>query len=167
MIEQERAATCRTDPAKEAKRWTDRLAEVERDRAKDQEMFRADAMTLDELKANQARLEEARKTAERELAALRGREEHVRNLEQRRDALLDSLEATAPEALDSLTPEERNRFYKLLELLVEVGPDGHPDISGRALPEGLAAVSDSETSCWPRSTPTTPPAPCRASPIWA
>jgi phosphoserine phosphatase len=61
-------------------------------------MFRADAMTLDELMANQARLEEARKIAERELAALCDREEHVRALEQRREALIDSLEATAPEA---------------------------------------------------------------------
>lgn len=146
MIEEERAATCRTDPEKEAKRWTDLLAEVDRHRAKDQEMFRADAMTLDELKANQTRLEEARKTAERELAALRDRDKHIRDLERDRDALLDSLEATAPEALDSLAPEERHRFYKLLGLLVEVGPDCHPDISGRFLPESLADVSDSGTS---------------------
>jgi hypothetical protein len=140
---------------------------VDRDRAKDQEMFRADAMTLDELKANQVRLEEARKTAERELAALRDREEHVRDLEERRDALLDSLEATAPEALDSLMPEERHRFYKLLELLVEVGPDGRPEISGRALPESLDGVSGSEMSCSPPCTPTTQRAPCHASPTWA
>jgi site-specific DNA recombinase len=141
MIEQERASTYLTDPAKEAKHWAERLAELDRDRAKDQEMYRADAMTLDELKANQARLEEARKTAERELAALCDREEHVRTLEQRRDALIESLEATAPEALDSLTSEERHQFYKLLDLRVEVGPDGRPDISGRALPEALNGVS--------------------------
>jgi site-specific DNA recombinase len=141
MIEQERAATYLTDPAKEVKRWAERIAELDRARAKDQEMFRADAITLDELKANQARLEEARKTAERELAALRDREEHVRTLEQRRDALIESLEATAPEALDSLTSEERHHFYKLVDLRVEVGPDGRPDIFGRALPESLNGVS--------------------------
>lgn len=149
MIGQERAGTYLTDPAKEAKRWADRLAEVDRDRAKDQEMFRADAMTLDELKANQARLEEARKTAERELAALRDREEHVRTLEQRRDTLIESLEATTPEALDSLTPEERHQFYKLLELRVEVGPDGRSNISGRALPESLNVFSGFETCSGP------------------
>jgi hypothetical protein len=37
-------------------------------------------------------------------------------MERDRDALLDSLAAAAPEALDSLTPEERYRWYKMLRL---------------------------------------------------
>jgi hypothetical protein len=61
-------------------------------------------------------VDETRKTAEHELEALRSREEYVRKLEAGRDALLDSLEAQAPEALDSLTPEQRHQWYKLLEL---------------------------------------------------
>jgi uncharacterized NAD(P)/FAD-binding protein YdhS len=56
------------------------------------------------------------KTAERELAAIRSHEEHVHGMERDREALLDSLAAAAPKALDSLTPEERYRWYKMLRL---------------------------------------------------
>ena len=114
----------RGDPGNEAKAWADRLAEADQRRTKYQEAFAADAMTLPELKARLAELEETRKTAERELATLRGYEERVAALERDRDALIGSLEAQAPEALDSLTPEERHQWYKLLKLVVEVRKDG-------------------------------------------
>ena len=77
MIELERAGT-RGNPDKEAKLWAERLVEVDRKRAKYQEAFAADAVTLPELKAYLAQLDETRKTAERELDLLRTREEHVR-----------------------------------------------------------------------------------------
>ena len=63
MIELERAGT-RGNPDKEAKLWAERLVEVDRKRAKYQEAFAADAVTLPELKAYLAELEETRKTAE-------------------------------------------------------------------------------------------------------
>jgi hypothetical protein len=84
---------------------------------------------LPELKSYLAQLDEARKTAERELAALRGREEYLQGLEAGRDALLDSLEAQAPEALDSLTPDERHQWYKLLKLRADVRADGTVEVS--------------------------------------
>ena len=86
----------RGDPGKEARLWADKLAESDRRRAKYQEAFAADAVTLPELKAYLAELDETPKTAERELAALRCHEEYVRSLERDRDTLLDSLEASAP-----------------------------------------------------------------------
>jgi hypothetical protein len=119
----------RGDPGKEAKLWTNKLAETDRKRAKYQEAFVADAVTLPELKAYLAELDETRKTAERELAALRGHEEYVQCLERDRDALLDSLAAEAPDALDSLTPQERHQWYKLLRLRVDVRLDGTPEVS--------------------------------------
>jgi hypothetical protein len=103
--------------------------EVDRKRAKYQEAFAADAMTLPELKAYLAQLDETRKTAEHELEALRGQEEYMRTLEADRDALLDSLEAQAPERLDSLTPEQRHQWYKLLKLKVGVFADGNVEVS--------------------------------------
>ena len=45
MIELERRGT-RGDPGKEAKLWAEKLAEVERKRAKYQEALAADALTL-------------------------------------------------------------------------------------------------------------------------
>jgi len=128
MIELERSGT-RGDPSKDAKLWADKLVEVERKRAKYHEAFAADAVTLPELKAYLAQLDEIRKTAEHELEALRSREEYVRQLEEGRDALLDSLEAQAPEALDSLTPEQRHQWYKLLKLRVDVFAEGSVEIS--------------------------------------
>jgi len=128
MIELERRGT-RGDPSNEARIWVDKLAEVDRKRTKYQEAFAADAVTLPELKSYLSQLDETRKTAEHELAALRTREEYVRELEAGRDALLDSLEAQAPEALDSLTPEQRHQWYKLLKLKADVFADGRVEIS--------------------------------------
>jgi site-specific DNA recombinase len=128
MIELEKQGM-RGDPGKDAKLWAKQLADVERKRAKYQEAFAADAMTLPELKASLAWLDETRKTAEHELEALRGREDYVRSLEADRDALLDSMEAQAPEALDSLTPDQRHHWYKLLKLKAAIFADGSVEVS--------------------------------------
>jgi site-specific DNA recombinase len=149
MIELERRGT-RGDPGKEARLWVEKLAEVERKRAKYQEAFAADAVTLPELKAYLAGLDETRKTAEHELEVLRGHEEYVRELEAGRDSLLDSLEAQAPEALDSLTPEERHQWYKLLKLRVDVFADGRVEISWAGA-EGSEAVCDMATLPRPKA----------------
>ncbi len=133
----------RRNPGKEAKLWADRLADADRRRTKYQEAFAADAMTLAELKASLAELEETRNTAERELAALRAQEEGVRVMERDRDAVLESLDAQAPEALDSLTPEERHQWYKLLRLRVGVRKDGTLVVSWAGAPAG--AVCETAT----------------------
>ena len=137
MIELEKRGT-RGDPSKDAKLWADKLVEVERKRAKYQEAFAADAVTLPELKAYLAQLDETRKTAEHELEALRSREEYVQELEADRDSLLDSLEAQAPEARDSLTPEQRHQWYKRLKLRADVFADGRVEISWAGSARGNA-----------------------------
>ena len=81
-------------------------------------------------------LDETRKTVERELAALRDHEKRVLELERDRDALLDSMEAAAPEMLDSLTPKQRHQWYKLLRLVVEIKKDGTLEISWAGDPAG-------------------------------
>jgi hypothetical protein len=124
------------------------LVEVDRKRAKYQEAFAEDAMTLTELKAYLAQLDETRKTAEHELEAIRGHEEYVRTLEADRDALLDSLEVQAPEALDSLTPEQRHQWYKLLKLTARVFADGNVEVSW-AGSASRRAVCETETLSLP------------------
>src|SRR5215216_5870539 len=143
MIELQRRGT-RGDPSKDAKLWAEKLVEVDRKRAKYQEAFAADAMTLPELKAYLTQLDETRKTAEHELEMIRGHEEYVRMLEADRDALLDSLEAQAPEALDSLTPEQRHQWYKLLKLTARVLADGNVEVSW-AGSASRRAVCETET----------------------
>jgi len=130
----------------EARLWAEKLAEVDRKRAKYQEAFAADAVTLPELKAYLAQLDETRKTAEHELEVLRSREEYVPELEAGRDALLDSQEAQAPEALDSLTPEERHQWYKLLKLRADVFADGRVEVSWAGAESGEAVCETATLS---------------------
>jgi hypothetical protein len=89
------------------------------------------------------------------LETLRTHRERIGGLEADRDALLDSLVGVAPDALESLTPEERHHVYKMLKLRVIVGSDGALKISG-AFGDGFA-MCDFKT---PRATLSGRVAPC-------
>lgn len=128
MIELEEKNT-RGEPGKEARTWAERITELAEKRARYQEMAASGLITFDELKEKLADLDESRKTAERELEALEHRGAYIEELKRNRDALLDSLVIEAPEALESLTPEERHQFYKLLKLQAHVHTDGTVEIS--------------------------------------
>ena len=75
-------------------------------------------VTFKELRARLAELDKTRKTAERELAALRGHAGHILALERDRDALLDSL-----------APAQRHHWYKLLRLQAVVRGEGTVKVS--------------------------------------
>ncbi len=113
MIELERNSM-RGDPQREQKAWLDKLAEIDRKRTRYQEMAADGLISFNELRARLAELDDTRRIVERELGALRDYEERVAKLEVERDTLLDSLMNVAPDALDSLTVEERYRVYKIL-----------------------------------------------------
>jgi site-specific DNA recombinase len=129
VVEQERR-TMRGDPEREANAWLDKLAEVDRKRSGFQDMAAEGLITLDELRTKLAGLEETRKTAERELEILKGRREQLEALERDTEAVLETYARMAPEALESLSPEERHQFYKMLRLRVVVQPDGSTQVSG-------------------------------------
>ncbi len=129
MIELERS-NVHGDPDEEAKLWAEKLAELDHKRARYQEMAADDLITFDELRSRLTELEETRRTAQRELEALRNRKEYLDELERDRDALLDLLEETAPDALDSLTPEERHHVYELLKLRATLHADDTLEVSG-------------------------------------
>jgi hypothetical protein len=57
------------------------------------------------------------------------------------------LEAAAPEALDSLTPEERRQWYKILSLRADVRAGGTLEVSWAEDPEGKA-VCEAATLSW-------------------
>jgi hypothetical protein len=129
-------ATKHGNPEEEAATWLDCLAEADRRRANFQDMAAAGLITFDELGAKLRVMEETRKTARRELAALEGQTERLRALERNRDALLDAYTELMPEALEELQPKERHRVYNMLRLKVLVLPDGTLEVSG-ALREGV------------------------------
>ena len=93
-------------------------------------MFAAEVMTLGELKAKLEDLEGTRLTASRELASLACKREELDAIERDRDLILEPYATLAPEALDSLSPEERRKVYVILNLTVEALVDGSLKISG-------------------------------------
>ena len=95
-------------------------------------------MTLDELSARLTELEGTRRTAEQELAILKDRRESIERLEHDKNLLLDHYAAMAPEALRSLTPEERHQVYKKLRLRVIAHLGGDLELTGDlvCIPDG-------------------------------
>ena len=73
---------------------------------------------------------ECLRTARRELEAIDRRQERIKDLERDRDALLDSLVAASPDALEALTSEERLNVYQMLGLRVILRQDGGLEASG-------------------------------------
>jgi hypothetical protein len=65
-------------------------------------------------------------------------------MERERDALLKQYEVVAPDVLDTLTPEERQEFYKILKLRVTVDVDGTLEVTG--------AFFEGDVFCLPHST---------------
>ena len=130
MINRERQSKLRGDPELERKAWMDKLAETNRMRSGYQEQAAKGLMTLDELATRLRELEGTRKAAERELAILKDRRESIERLERDKDLLLDHYAAMAPEALSSLTPEERHQVYKMLRLKVIAHLSGDMELVG-------------------------------------
>jgi hypothetical protein len=129
VIEMHRSAL-RGSPEQEAKTLLEKLAEVDRKRARYQEMAAEELITLDELREKLADLEETRSAAERALEEVQGRAGRISELERDRDALLESFEALAPEELDDLTQEERHGFYRTLRVVVYVHREGGVEVTG-------------------------------------
>jgi hypothetical protein len=110
--------------------WLDKLSEVDSKRSRFQDMAAEGLITFEELGAKLNELEETRTTARRELESLGRRKQHLVELERDKDAVLEYYERMAPDALDSLTPEQRNHFYRALRLRVAMKPDGGMEICG-------------------------------------
>jgi site-specific DNA recombinase len=158
MMEEEKTGT-RGDPERETNAWLEKLAEAERKRSGFQDMAAEGLITLDELRAKLAVLEEDREFARRELEALEGRRARLLELERDKDELLAHYASMVPEALDDLAPEERHRVYKLLKLRVGLQPDGILEVSG-VLGE---APSDCKTDTL---QPSNRSASCTVGPPW-
>jgi site-specific DNA recombinase len=128
------------DPAREARAWADRLAEVDRKRSGYLDLAAEGIMSRDELRAKLAALDETRVAAERELAAVRDRAARLEEFEQEVEAVLEVYTRLTPETLDVLTPEERQQFYRVLGLRVTAHQDAPPEIDGTFVTDGPLRV---------------------------
>jgi hypothetical protein len=145
LIEEMRGAL-RGNPDRETKAWLDKLAQVVRKRSAYQDQQAEGLLTLDELRAKLAALEETRETAERELAVLKRHQEHIKELERDVKALLEHYAMLVPEVLDNLTPEERHNVYKMMQLKVSLRPGGIPAATWAL--GGKPIVCRTETAAW-------------------
>ena len=63
------------------------------------------------------------------MAAIKNHRQRIEELEEDRDALLESMAGMVPEALDSLTREEKHGIYRMLRLEVMLLEEGY-QVSG-------------------------------------
>jgi hypothetical protein len=106
------------------KAWLNRLEELGRKREGYWDLVAGGDMPKELMRAKITELEDEREAAEQELGKLRERHLQIEELKQDRDALLRELEGNAPEKLEGLSPEVRNRFYKILRFTDIAHPDG-------------------------------------------
>ena len=145
MIEAERAGR-RGDPGADAAAWAERIAALDRKRARLQDMAAEGHLTFEELGAKLRETNEARRTAERELAEVEGRRDRIEQLERDRDALLEHYADMVPEALEDLTGEERHQVYRMLRLTVYLHPDGDLEAEG-VLREPVCTPTGTSSLC--------------------
>lgn len=107
---------------RKAKVRLEKIAETDQERHGYLRLAARGRMTDEELDRELAALEETRRTAERELEALRSRHNEVEELKRDRDAVLAFWSEATPEDLAKLTSEQRNELYR--ELRLEVTPRG-------------------------------------------
>ncbi len=164
MIEEKRKGL-RRNPEREAKAWLDKLAEADRMRAGYQELAAKGLMSFEELGARLEGLEDTRRMAQRELEALKGTRDELRELERDAAALLNTYAGMVPQRLGNLTPEERQHIYKMLQLGCVLRPKGPPELTG-VFVVNTQKVRENEGECWSLSakTPERPWRPPRAVP---
>src|SRR5215208_349543 len=143
MIQHERAQML-GDPLKEAAPLGKRTEGIKSRRLRYQEMAAAELIDFDELRGRLAGLEDERTDTERALEATQRRAEHLENLQQNRNVLLEEYAGAVPKRLGALAPEERHRVYRLMRLRAALAPSGDLEISGDVMP---APLGRTETSC--------------------
>jgi site-specific DNA recombinase len=123
LIQREREGAYE-DPARQAAACEKKLAEYAHLRRAYQDQQAVGAMTLDELRLRLEELDDARSGIEAEMTALWRSQKRAEELEKNRDAVIASLEASIPNALDALSGEERNRLYRMLRIEVTPSSEG-------------------------------------------
>jgi site-specific DNA recombinase len=115
----------RDDPEQVVTTLEDRLSQNTHLRRAYQDQQAEGLMTLEELAAKLDELEDTRKVLEADLASLERSQQKAKELENDRDAVVASLAATIPEALENLTGDEINTVYRKLQLRLIPSEEGY------------------------------------------
>jgi DNA repair ATPase RecN len=115
----------REDPEQVVETLAERQSQNTHLRRAYQDQQAAGLMTLEELAARLEELEVTRKVLEAELASLERSQQKAKELDNDRDAVVASLAASIPDALDNLTGEEINTVYRKLRLRLIPSDEGY------------------------------------------
>jgi hypothetical protein len=93
-----------------------------------QDMAAKGLIDFDEVRAKLDALETDRKTAARELEAVRDKAERLSSLKPKTEALIEAYSCKARLGLDLYTPEDRFDAYKALGVKLIAYPDGRGEV---------------------------------------
>jgi hypothetical protein len=117
------------DAAREVKVWQQKVVECAHKMSAYPEQQAAGLRTLEELGSKLQEVDDARRLAHTELEALTSRQEHIEQLEKNRESLLKSMAERVPDALEGLTPQQRNKIHRMLRLEATPFEEGY-EVSG-------------------------------------
>jgi hypothetical protein len=121
------------NPDKDVASWGRIVEDCDKKRAKYQEMYAADLMTMDELSGNLRELDETRSKAEAHLAEARAGQSRVEELRATKRAMLEAYgRGIYHDGIRYFNPEMRGEIYDALQLVVTVAADGSARIRGNA-----------------------------------
>jgi DNA repair exonuclease SbcCD ATPase subunit len=106
------------DPEKEARAFTNMIAEVDRKRAAYQDLVAEGLMEREELRAKLDALSHQKAAAEEELNTLEERRRKVRELQLSREKILARYRNAVPEALEEIAGKHRRAVYNTLGVTV-------------------------------------------------
>jgi hypothetical protein len=101
-----------------------------------QHAYAEGAISLEDLRARLAELENDREGLLSILGNIKGQAQELEDLERDRDVLLEGYAGVMPDRLDAMAPEERHGIYKMLKLRVVASADRTLTASGIILTEG-------------------------------
>jgi len=104
--------------------WFKRLAEINVKQERLLDLHLDGDVTTEQFRAKSTKLEEARVAAEDQLEAARSRLERLKDMEHSKDALISHYASLVPQGLAELSPEKKNRIYKMMRLHVFADREG-------------------------------------------
>ena len=120
MLENERQPSTGEDEVS----WLKRIAETDVRQERLLELHLDGAITSEQFRVKSAELREARAAAEGQLEAARSRLSRLEDMERGKDALISHYASLVPQGLAELSPDEKNRVYRMMRLRVFADREG-------------------------------------------
>jgi hypothetical protein len=135
LIERDKAAL-RDDPDEKAKQWSRRLADLDTQKSRAQDLAIRGLLEPDSLAAKLDELSRERSIAQRELASAQSNAERIAELERFRDEAFAQFALLTVKTLENPSPQDQHETYKYLDLCIEVTEEDEVRVYGAIYPDG-------------------------------